>query len=62
VTAASQLLTAEQVGTKWQIPTSQVYRLARADVLPCVRLGRYVRFSLDAIEAFERGDTTRVTS
>jgi excisionase family DNA binding protein len=50
---AEQLLTAEQVAERWQCPVSQVYRLARDGRLRCVRLGRYVRFRLEDIEAFE---------
>jgi excisionase family DNA binding protein len=48
-----QLLTAEQVAERWQIPVSHCYRLAREGRIPSVRLGRYVRFRLDALEAFE---------
>jgi len=50
------LWTAEELSERWQVPTSQVYRLVRNGQVPCVRLGRYVRFSPAAIEAFERGD------
>lgn len=49
-----QLLTAAQLAARWQVPTSQVYRLAREDAIPVVQLGRYRRFRLDAIEQFER--------
>lgn len=55
---ASQLLTAEQLAERWQVPTSHVYRLAREARVPCVRLGRYVRFRLDEIERFELGGHT----
>jgi excisionase family DNA binding protein len=50
-----RLLTAEQVAERWQVPTAHVYRLARNGAVPSVRLGRYVRFRLDAIERFELG-------
>ena len=53
-----RLLTAEQLAERWQIPTSQVYRLTREDRIPAVKLGRYYRYSPAAIEAFETGDTT----
>ncbi len=53
-----QLLTAEQLAERFQIPVSQIYRLTRDGTLPAVRLGRYYRYSPAAIEAFERGDTT----
>jgi excisionase family DNA binding protein len=51
-----QLLTADQLADRWQVPTSHVYRLAREGRIPCVELGRYKRFRLDAIERFELGD------
>jgi excisionase family DNA binding protein len=51
-----QLLTAEQLAERWQVPTSHVYRLARDGRIPVVKLGRYRRFALAAVEAFERGD------
>lgn len=50
------LLTAAQLAERWQVKTSHVYRLARDGEIPVVELGRYRRFRLDAIEAFERGD------
>ena len=53
---SGQLLTAEQLAERWQVPKSHVYRLAREDAIPAVRLGKYIRFRLDAIEAFELGD------
>ena len=60
---ADQLLTAEDVARRWQIPKSHVYRLARGGRLPVVQLGRYRRFSLAAIEDFEEaGGTIREDS
>ncbi len=37
-----QLLTAEQLAERWQVPTSQVYRLTRDGQIPALKLGRYV--------------------
>lgn len=51
-----QLLTADQVAERWQVPKSQVYRLTRDGAIPTVKLGRYYRYRLDAIERFELGD------
>ncbi len=56
-----QLLTAEQLAERWQVPASQIWRLARNNAIPTVRLGRYVRFNPAAIEAFENGTTTKET-
>jgi len=53
-----QLLTAEQLSERWQVPVSQVYRLTRDGRIPAVRLGRYYRYQPAAIEAFENGETT----
>lgn len=56
---AGPLLTAEQLAARWQIPTGHVYRLTRERKIPVVRLGRYYRYRVDAIERFETGDLLR---
>ena len=59
---APQLLIAEQLARRWQVPPSHVYRLTREGRIPVVKLGRYYRYRLDAIERFELGEfhaTTR---
>lgn len=48
-----KLLVAAELAERWQVPTSQVYGLAREGKIPTVRIGRYRRFRLDHIEAFE---------
>jgi excisionase family DNA binding protein len=53
-TTPTKLLTAADLADRWGIPQGQVYRLARDGRLASVRLGRYRRFSLPAIEAFEQ--------
>jgi excisionase family DNA binding protein len=52
---ATALLTADELAARWKVPTSQVYRQAREGKVPAVRIGRYYRFSIAAIEAYERG-------
>jgi excisionase family DNA binding protein len=52
----SQLLTAEQLAARWQVAPAHVYRLTRQGEVPAVKLGRYYRYRLDAIETFERGE------
>lgn len=47
------LLTAEQVAERWQVPRSQVYRLAREGRLPAVTIGRYYRFRMTMLEQWE---------
>ena len=49
----AHLLTAEDLAERWQVPSSHVYRLTRSGRLPAVKLGRYYRYRLDAIEHFE---------
>ncbi len=51
--ARDRLLTAVELSERWQVPTAQVYRLARDHRLPVVAIGRYKRFRLAVIEAWE---------
>jgi excisionase family DNA binding protein len=48
-----QLLTAEQLAKRWQVPKGHVYALTRDGKVPTVKLGRYYRYRLDAIERWE---------
>lgn len=48
------LLKAEDVAQRWQVTPAQIYRLSREGKLPTVRVGRYFRYSLASIEAFEQ--------
>lgn len=50
-----RLLTADELAERWQVPKSQVYRLTRDAAIPTVKLGRYYRYRLDMIEAWELG-------
>ncbi len=52
---ATRLLTADELGERWQVPKAQVYRLTREGALPAVRIGRYYRYQLAAIELWETG-------
>lgn len=56
----SRLLTADQLAERWQVPKSHVYNLTRTGQIPTVKLGRYYRYRLDAIEAWEVGDDPQV--
>jgi excisionase family DNA binding protein len=57
VSAESELtlLTADELAARWQVSKHHVYRLARDGRVPCVPIGRYYRFRLAAIEAWEIG-------
>lgn len=48
------LLTPAELAERWQVSKAQVYRLAREGRIPVVSVGRYYRFRIDAIEAWER--------
>jgi excisionase family DNA binding protein len=50
---ASEILTPQQLADRWQVTKPQVYRLAREGKVPCIRIGKYVRFPLPGIEQFE---------
>jgi len=53
--SAPKLLTPEDLAGRWQVSKAHVYRLTREDKIPFVKLGRYYRYRLDAIERFELG-------
>jgi excisionase family DNA binding protein len=55
---SDQLLTAEQLADRWQVRPAHVYALTRRGEIPAVRLGRYYRYRVDQIEAFETGAAT----
>ena len=54
VEQASRLLTAGDLADRWSVPRAHVYRLGREGRLPTVRLGRYMRWRPEDIDAFER--------
>jgi excisionase family DNA binding protein len=51
----TQLLTAEQLAERWRVSLALVYRLTREGKLPAVKLGRYYRYRVEAVEEFEVG-------
>lgn len=55
---AAQLLTAQDLADRWQVPVSHIYRLARGEQVPVVKLGKYKRFRVGDVEAFERSGGT----
>ena len=56
--SASQLLTADDLAVRWQVPKSHVYNLTRTGQIPTVSLGRYYRYTLAAVEQFESNGGT----
>lgn len=55
---SEQFLNAEQLAERWGVPRSQVYRLTREGKIPAVQLGKYYRYKLAAIEAWEDAANT----
>jgi excisionase family DNA binding protein len=54
---SDEILTAEQLAERWQVEKGWIYAKVRSGELPKIPLpGKYVRFRLDTIEAFERGE------
>jgi excisionase family DNA binding protein len=51
---SNRLLSADDLAERWQVPRSQVYRLAREGRVPAVWIGRYVRCRPAEVEAFEQ--------
>ncbi len=52
MTAPTAKLNARQVGAHLGVPHTWILAEARANRIPHVRLGKYVRFDLDDIEAW----------
>jgi excisionase family DNA binding protein len=48
------LLTTEEAATHLRIHTKTLQRIARAGSVPCVRLGKYWRFRLSALDLWVR--------
>ena len=61
MSAPSQLLTAEELAARWQVPKGHVYRLARGHQIPVVQVGKYKRFRLSEVERFEENGGTEET-
>lgn len=49
---SGRLLTAEEVAERLGVPARWPLAQARAGHMPCVRLGRYVRFDADDVDAW----------
>jgi excisionase family DNA binding protein len=49
-TGTGTLLTADELAEILGVPTGWIYRQSRAGTIPTVKLGRYYRYRLEAIE------------
>ncbi len=43
------LFTADEIARLYNVSCSTVYRLSAQEIIPCIRLGRAVRFDPDAV-------------
>lgn len=50
----TRLLTADDLAERWSVSKAHVYYLTREGRIPSVKLGRYYRYRLSSIEAWER--------
>jgi excisionase family DNA binding protein len=58
-----RLITAKEVAAAMQIPLARVYELTRQNLIPCVRVGRQIRFDEDALRNWvARGGTASSTA
>ena len=51
-TTLPRLLTARQVAEDTGLPLARVYELAREGAMPCVRLGRAMRFDAEELRSW----------
>ena len=49
-----QLMTNEELADRWQVSEKTIERRIRKDGLPCIRIGRQIRFRLADILAYEK--------
>ena len=47
-----RLLTADELADRLAVPKTWILESARSGAMPCVRLGRYVRFDAGDVEAW----------
>jgi excisionase family DNA binding protein len=50
----TRLLTADDLAERWSVSKAHVYHLTREGRIPAVKVGRYYRYRLASIEAWER--------
>ncbi len=49
-----KLITAEELANKLQVPKSWIYGQTRNDRIPCIRIGKHIRFDEEQIESWLR--------
>ena len=49
---SDRLFTAAELAERLAVPKTWILESARSGAMPCVRLGRYVRFDLGDVEAW----------
>ena len=58
VGVSDRLLTADEIAQRLAVPTSWVREHTRTGSVPCVRLGRWVRYSAADVDAWVEGCKT----
>lgn len=53
-TMLEEMLLADEVARALRVTRARVYELARSRLLPCIRVGRQVRFTREALNQFIR--------
>jgi hypothetical protein len=48
----TKLIRAEALAEAWEIPVQSIYEKARQGLIPCVRVGRSIRFQPEVLEQF----------
>jgi excisionase family DNA binding protein len=56
-----RFLTAKEVSVLMRIPLARVYELARQNLIPCVRMGRQIRFNEEALREWAARGGTVIT-
>ena len=51
---SERLLTAAELAERLAVPKTWILESARSGAMPCVRLGRYVRFDIEDVEGGSR--------
>jgi excisionase family DNA binding protein len=62
-TGSETMVTAKQIAKEFNVPTGQIYELARQERLPHVRAGKYVRFDpAEVRRALTSGESSKTPS
>ena len=60
-TSFEPLLDAEEAATLLRVHPKTLQKMARIHAVPCIRIGRYVRFRKSALDEWIRGSENRLS-